>query len=84
MRLAEVRLGEVRLNSFKLGHVSVQGAPQKKKKMIVYLTDGNRKQLLLTETLLKQTKNTNLVCAQNAFRGQLHSKIHGKIRMENT
>ena len=38
----------------------------------VYFIAGNRKQLLLTETLLKQNKNTNVrYGVQNAFIGQL-------------
>ena len=43
---------------------------------IVYLIVGKRKQLLLTETLLKQNKNTNVRGGvQNAFHGQIYMLV---------
>ena len=43
----------------------------------VSLIVGNRKQLLLTETLLKQNKNTNVrYGVQNAFRGLIYMFVN--------
>ena len=47
--------------------------PKIRKFVAVHLIVGNRKQLLLTKTLLKQNKNTNV---QNAFREQIYMLVN--------